>query len=74
MKRKLALLALVAGLAHAHQPPINIDLSPGEHTGTTYVNCDGDRVNSIDIWIDGKYVTTAYALPPTPTGLSAQVK
>lgn len=56
-------------LVIAQMPPPVIELDAGPHTITAEVHCDGDRVTTIDIYVDGKYVLTTTSGPAPPGGL-----
>ena len=71
-----SLVALLATgmFAQISRPIPVINLDANAHTITMQVNCDGDRVTSIETYVDGKYLMTTVLPPPAPMGfrLTAQ--
>lgn len=51
-------------------PEIHLDANP--HTITMMVNCDGDRVASIDTYVDGVFLMSTVMPFPAPTILSIE--
>lgn len=72
MLKALALFIAVlfaVRLVIAQMPPPVINLDAGPHTITAEIHCDGDRVTTIDIFVDGKYLLTTTSGPLPPGGL-----